>query len=59
MSNNLPGYDAWKLASPDDEDELPLPPRHINHHPRELRTRQEGGRTIHEADFLYDPIGND
>ena len=55
--NNLPGYDNWKLASPDDDVERPRPEprRKVD---REWGRRVENGRTFYEEDFIYDPLGD-
>lgn len=59
MSNELPGYDNWKLASPDDEEDFERPrpaPRRMAD--RGWGRRVENGRTIYEEDFIYDPLGD-
>lgn len=51
----MPGYDNWKLASPEDDKAIrkEQPPEVL---PRQPHSHVVHGRRYYEEDFIYDPM---
>lgn len=57
MTEKLPGYDHWKLTTPEDDEYIPPPPKlPPSLHRQEYGSMVVNGVRRYEEDYIYDPL---